>query len=114
VHAGQVVTLKAGKPSKRALKDELGGKLLNSVQMKKILKKKQPVFQVVPNVTPESSDHRAPEWKKCEQLKAELPDIFPQDLPAYLPSDRGMSFKIETLTGTTPSTGQSTGCRPLS
>jgi hypothetical protein len=102
VHAGQVVTLEASKPSKRALKKEFGDRLLNSVQMKKILKKKQPVFQVVPNVTPETSDHRAPEWKKCEQLKAEFPDIFPQDLPGHLPPDRGMPFKIETESGATP------------
>jgi hypothetical protein len=102
VHAGQVVTLEAGKPSKRAFKKEFGDRLLNSVQIKKILKKKQPVFQVVPNVTPETSDHRAPEWEKCEQLKAEFPDIFPQDLSGHLPPDRGMPFKIETEPGAIP------------
>jgi hypothetical protein len=70
--------------------------------MKKLLKKKQPVFQVVPNVTPETDVIRAPEWERCEQLKAEFPDLFPQDLPGHLPPDRGMPFKIETLPGTTP------------
>jgi hypothetical protein len=72
------------------------------MQINKILKRKQPVFQVVPNVTSETSDHRAPEWEKCEQLKVEFPDIFPQDLLGHLPPDRGMPFKIDTEPGTTP------------
>jgi hypothetical protein len=39
VHADKVVTLEAGKPSKRALREEFGDKLLNSVQMKKLIGK---------------------------------------------------------------------------
>jgi hypothetical protein len=37
VHTGKVVMLEAGKPSKCALKEEFGDRLLNSVQMKKLL-----------------------------------------------------------------------------
>jgi hypothetical protein len=69
-----------------------------------MLRKKQPAFQVVPNVTPDVSHaaHQAPESEKCDKLKAEFSDIFPQDLPAHLPPDRGMPFKIETEPGATP------------
>jgi hypothetical protein len=102
IHNAAPVTLEAGKPSKRALKGQFGDRLLNSVQVNKLLKKKQPVFQVVPNVTPNATENRAPEYDRCENLKAEFPDVFPQDLPPHLPPDRGAPFKIETLPGATP------------
>jgi hypothetical protein len=37
-----------------------------------------------------------PESEMCDKLKSEFSDIFPQDLPAHLPPDRGMPFKIDT------------------
>jgi hypothetical protein len=101
IHDARSVTLSAGRPSKKALHSEYGDRLLNSVQMKKILRKKQPVFQVVPNVSPEVTQ-LAPESKKCEKLKTEFSDIFPQDLPANLPPNRGMPFKIDTEPGASP------------
>lgn len=102
IHDATPVTLEAGRPSKRALKQEFGDRLLNSVQMKKILKKKQPVFQVVPDVTPEFSPNLAAESERCDKLRTEFSDVFPQDLPAHLPPDRGMPFNIETIPGATP------------
>jgi hypothetical protein len=101
IHDARPVTLSAGRPSKKALRSEFGDKILNSVQMKKIFRKKQPVFQVVPNVSPEVTQ-LAPESEKCEKLKTEFSDVFPQDLPANLPPNRGMPFKIDTEPGATP------------
>jgi hypothetical protein len=80
---------------------QFGDRLLNSVEVNKILRKKQPIFQVVPNVSPEVMQ-LAPESDRCDKLKAEFSDIFPQDLPSHLPPDRGMPFKIETEPGATP------------
>jgi hypothetical protein len=102
IHNATPVTLEAGKPSKRALKSQFGDRLMNSVQVNKLLKKKQPIFQVVPNVRPNATENRAEEYQRCETLKAEFPDVFPQDLPSQLPPDRGAPFKIETLPGATP------------
>jgi hypothetical protein len=53
IHEARPVTLSAGWPSKRALHSEFGDRLINSIQVKRMLRKKQPVFQVVPNVTPD-------------------------------------------------------------
>jgi hypothetical protein len=102
MHEFRPVTLEVGRPSKRALKSKYGDRMLNSVQVHKLLKKKQPVFQVVPGVTPDASSDRAPESERCDKLKTEFSDIFPQDLPAHLPPDRGAPFKIETPPDATP------------
>ena len=72
------------------------------MQIKKILKKKQPLFQVVPNVTPDLASNLAEESVRCDKLKAEFSDVFPQDLPAHLPPDRGTPFRIDTEPGATP------------
>ena len=42
VHDGVLVALEAGKPSKRVLKSQYGDRLLNSVQVKRLLRKKKP------------------------------------------------------------------------
>ena len=103
VHAGRPVTLEAGKPSKRALRKDYGARVLNSVEVNKLLRKKQPVFQVVPDVTPRSAPpHVAPEAERCDKLRHEFADVFPADLPSELPPDRGMPFKIDLLPGATP------------
>jgi hypothetical protein len=101
IHEAKLVTLSAGRPSNKALRSEYGDRLLNSVKMKKILRKKEPVFQVVPNVTPDVTQ-QAPNSERCDKLKSEFSYIFPQDLPAHLPPDRGMPFKIETEPDATP------------
>jgi hypothetical protein len=46
IHDTQLVTLAAGRPFKRALRAQFGDRLLNSVHINKILRKKQPIFQV--------------------------------------------------------------------
>jgi hypothetical protein len=101
VHEARLVTLQAGWPSKKALHAQFGDHLLNSVQVNKILRKNQPIFQVVPNVTPNVTQS-ASESERCDKLKSEFLDIIPQDLLAHLPPDRGMPFKIETEPGATP------------
>jgi hypothetical protein len=102
VHNARPVTLEAGRPSKRVLKRAYGDRLLNSVQVNKPLRKKQPVFQVVPSTVLNISESQAEELERCEKVKSEFSDIFPQDLPAHLPPDRGMHFRIETAPGATP------------
>ncbi|GAQ91965.1 hypothetical protein KFL_008930010, partial [Klebsormidium nitens] len=56
---------------------------------------------VVPNVTPDGTN-LAPEAERCDTLRKEYADVFPEDLPSELPPDRGMLFKIELLPGATP------------
>jgi hypothetical protein len=101
VHNARPVTLEAGRPSKRVLKRAYGDRLLNSVQVNKLLRKKQPVFQVVPSMVLNIFELHAEESERCEKVKSEFSDIFPRDLPAHLPPDRGMHFRIETKPGAT-------------
>jgi hypothetical protein len=68
IHDTRLVTLAAGRPSKRALRAQFGDRLLNTVQVNKILRKKQPIFQVVPNVTPDVTK-TAPELGTMQKTK---------------------------------------------
>ena len=54
------------------------------------------------NAQGEISQNFAPESERCDKLKSEFSDVFPQDLPGHLPPDRGQPFKIETEPGATP------------
>ena len=91
-----------------------GDRLLNSVQVKKIFKKKQPIFQVVPNVTPDITSHLAEKSERCDKLKAEFPGCFPSGptRPSYhltgaCPStstrNRGLPRSIALSTASLPS-----------
>jgi hypothetical protein len=102
IHNAASVTLEAGKPSKRAIKGQFGDRLLNSVQVNKLFKKSNRFSGGPQRYTQCHSENREAEYDRCEKLKAEFPDVFPQDLPAHLPPDRGAPFKIETLPGATP------------
>jgi hypothetical protein len=102
VYAGRPVTLEAGRPSKRALKSQFGDRVLNSVEVKRLIRKKRPIFQAILNLNGEVSVNSAPESERCKELQREFSDVFPQDLPGQLPPDRGEPFKIETEPGATP------------
>jgi hypothetical protein len=77
VHDTRLVTLAPGRPSKRALRAQFGDRLLNAVQINKILRKKQPIFQVVPDVTPDVTN-TAPEAERCEKLEKDFLTFFPR------------------------------------
>lgn len=93
---GRKIILHASTSSGLKKRQATKGILVGMAFMKKRMRRKQPVYMVVPNIA-SMVEKRAEGAERVEQLISEFRDVFPTDLPSGLPPDRGAPFHIDLM-----------------